>query len=80
MKVTVWICPSFGCGNYFASSSVGDLSTDYNTDAKGELTFPRAQCPDCNLHGRVVMRTPVNFEDGLDAARRRDHEQRRAAT
>jgi len=79
MKVTVWICPSFGCGNYFASSSAGDLGAEFNTNQRHEPTFSRAQCPDCRRQGRNVQRLKVVFEDGLDGARNVDLDQRMAA-
>ena len=44
MNVTVWICPTEGCGNYYASSSAGDLAQAWNIDAKGQRTFPRSRC------------------------------------
>jgi hypothetical protein len=46
VEVCIWICPS--CKNYYASSSAGDtLAEQVNTDAKGQATFARSQCPDC---------------------------------
>jgi hypothetical protein len=45
--VIVWVCPNTTCGNYYASSSAGDLTQLYNHNLKGEPTFPRSRCPDC---------------------------------
>lgn len=56
--VVIWICPD--CGNYYASSSAGDLSTDFNKKLNsGQPTFARSKCPDCpgEVHReRVVVR------------------------
>ena len=44
VKVIVWVCRE--CGNYYASSNAGDLSTLMNTDrATKKPTFPRSRCP-----------------------------------
>jgi hypothetical protein len=78
MRVTLWICPSFGCGNYFGSSSAGDLDAEFNTTARGEPTFPRSRCPICATKGRDVKRLQVTFEDGMDLMRNADLDQRMA--
>jgi hypothetical protein len=46
LTITIWVCPN-GCGNYFGSSSAGDLASQMNTDLKHNPTFTRAQCPTC---------------------------------
>lgn len=65
MRVTVWVCPSFGCGNFFASSTAGDRIDKH--------------CPDCARKGRDVKRHPLDFEDGLNPLRDEDHAARTAA-
>jgi hypothetical protein len=47
MNATVWMCPTPGCGNYFASSTAGDLTQAWNLDQYGKRTFLRSRCPDC---------------------------------
>lgn len=79
MKVTVWVCPTYGCGNYFGSESAGDLRKAM-TRTHGGAEYPRSRCPLCWLRlAEHVDRVPVTFEDGLDFARRRDHETRKAS-
>jgi hypothetical protein len=79
MRVTIWICPSFGCGNYIGSSNAGDLTAEFSTNPRGEATFPRSRCPVCAREGRNVNRRRLDFEDGLDGARDQDFEARIAA-
>lgn len=53
IDITVWVCPTPGCGNYYASSSAGDLSQLFNVKPNSsEKTFPRSRCPDCRDAGR----------------------------
>jgi hypothetical protein len=62
MRITVWVCPTPGCGNFYAASAEQrDLREEWNTDAKGARTFPRSQCPDCSRRGLVSNRQPVEF-------------------
>jgi hypothetical protein len=61
MNATVWMCPTPGCGNYFASSTAGDLTQAWNLDQYGKRTFLRSRCPDCFNRDRTeVQRVPVN--------------------
>lgn len=60
--VTVWVCHD--CGNYYASSSVDDLRTEFNTDIKGDVTFARARCPTMMCAEREVMRIPMQLPLG----------------
>lgn len=79
MNVTVWICPAFGCGNYYGASSAGNLREQTNQNAHDP--FSRARCPNCwTSRGVEVERIPVRFEDGLDGARRAELDERQAAT
>jgi hypothetical protein len=57
VQCQVWVCPTPGCGNYFASSASGDLSK-WNTDAYGNNRFLRSRCPVCATHGMEVHRVP----------------------
>lgn len=56
MIVTIWICPTEGCGNYFASSGAGDLTQAWNLDQHGKRTFKRSRCPACHVRGVDVDR------------------------
>jgi hypothetical protein len=63
MRITVWICPTAGCGHYYASSTAGDLHGEFNTNSKGQPTFPRSRCPDCRRRThQEVDRVPRTFE------------------
>jgi hypothetical protein len=62
VRVTVWTCPTPGCGNYYGSSSAGDLFESFNQDAQGRPTFPRSRCPDCRQRGLDVDRQPHTLE------------------
>jgi hypothetical protein len=42
--IEVYVC---NCGSYYGSSSMGKLEEQGNTDLKGEVTFTRDRCPDC---------------------------------
>lgn len=65
MHITVWACPTEGCGNHYASSGAGDLSTQIvgqrgmNFEPTPERERPRAHCPDCWARGKLVMRRPI---------------------
>jgi hypothetical protein len=61
LKATVWVCP--GCLSYYASSSVGDLRTEMNKDAKGKPTFPRSRCGHCGID-RVPHRVKIEIGPG----------------
>jgi hypothetical protein len=61
VNVTLWMCPTEGCGNYFASSHAGDLTEAWNLDQYGRRTFKRSRCPDCHVRGVDVDRVPVQL-------------------
>jgi hypothetical protein len=65
VHATIWICPTPGCGNYYAASSAGDLAESYNLDKNGQRTFRRADCPDCRIRGRTVTRVAVDIRPQL---------------
>jgi hypothetical protein len=71
VQCVVWVCPTEGCGNYFASSSVGDLAA-WNTTASGVKRFQRSRCPVCFTRGIQVQRIPfiigVNPAPGVEEA------------
>lgn len=53
LTVTVWACL---CGNYYASSSAGNLAEQMRTDVTGqEERGSRSRCPNCKSE-----RTPVD--------------------
>lgn len=67
MIVTVYVCPTPGCENYFASHKAGkDLHLRLQGDRgmNGEFNpehrhHTRASCPDCWDRGERVERVPV---------------------
>jgi hypothetical protein len=54
--ITIWVCKD--CGNYYASSSAGDLRTEFNKDMKGQPTFARARCPTLVCATNGTLRIP----------------------
>ena len=68
MIVKVWVCPTEGCGNYFASSTSGedlDKQITGHRGMNGEHNAPdrhhtRATCPDCWDRGNRVERVPIS--------------------
>lgn len=71
MKVTVWACPTPGCGNYYASSSSGSLEQMATVVGQRGVNFesmpeenhrPRSTCPDCWARGERVERLPVELD------------------
>jgi hypothetical protein len=58
VKIKVWICR---CGNYYASSSARDLSTEWNRDIKNRKTHTRDRCPDCG-EKRTVKKVNIDAE------------------
>lgn len=76
MRVTVWVCPTPGCGHYYAAPSAGDLASRpipvnrQNGQAEGSLgTLSR--CPDCASRGEYVDRVPRTVDlDGPDVSLR----------
>ncbi len=72
VQCVVWVCPTEGCGNYFASSSVGDLAV-WNTNAHGVKRFQRSRCPVCwSTRQEEVHRVPfiigINPAPGVEEA------------
>lgn len=68
LRVEVWACATINdddslCGNYYASSSAGDLAVNMNTKLNsGEPTHSRARCPDCKAERilcEAVLLIPV---------------------
>lgn len=71
MRIQVYVCPTDGCGNYYGTSGMPDLSKQY-TGPKTEDRFQvpleqsrvgvagkrhsRAECPDCRQNGIYVDR------------------------
>lgn len=53
--IVVWICAN--CGNYYGSSSAGNLSEQINKDKQGNFLFSRSRCPTCRTD-----RTPCAFK------------------
>ena len=64
VTAVVWICDN--CGEYYAASSAGDLREQWNTDKKGQPTFPRSQCPTMNCARAGIQRRPVNVGIALE--------------
>lgn len=65
MEVTVWVCPTPGCGSYYASRSAGDLMSR-RTGGRGPngehypgREHSMSECADCRDRGRPVDRIPV---------------------
>lgn len=80
MIIKVWMCPTEGCGNYFASSSAGERLDEAVTGDRGmngEFNTPdrhhtRATCPDCwdrGERGVQIERIPVSVEVAVPAPR-----------
>jgi hypothetical protein len=61
VRATIWICPTPGCGNYYAASNAGDLAESYNLNHNGQRSFNRAECPDCRIRGTQVQRVAVDI-------------------
>lgn len=59
--VTVYVCPTDGCGDYYGSAMMGDMET-VQMDKHSKPTFPRKRCPQCwTLRKAEVMRVPMTF-------------------
>lgn len=43
VEVVVWVCRE--CGNYFAASSAGDLTTKMTKNKNLRTQSPRSRCP-----------------------------------
>jgi predicted RNA-binding Zn-ribbon protein involved in translation (DUF1610 family) len=54
-KLTIWVCPS--CGNYYGSSSAGDLAVIEVPIRVNGKSLKRSVCPDCGDD-----RVPCRFE------------------
>lgn len=68
MIVSVWVCPTPGCENYYAAS--GAVGTDLHRTLTGDRGMngehnppqrhhTRATCPDCWDRGERVERVPI---------------------
>lgn len=65
----VWVCPTDGCGNYYAASSAGDLAVKVKpvSAQSGALPGSRGlrsacpECPECAARGLDVDRLPHEF-------------------
>jgi hypothetical protein len=73
MLVTVWICPTPGCFDYYGASSAGNLFKERTypraenvgafRDMHGrDYVCTRATCPSCRQRGLSVERVPVSIE------------------
>jgi hypothetical protein len=69
-KITVYVCPTPGCPDYFGSSTMGDLSQEFTgpmVENRAKLTeetgspykHSRAECPTCRIKGIKVERVPL---------------------
>lgn len=61
--IVVWLCPN--CGNYYASSSIGDLHEEWN-EHKGQKTFRRSRCPTPACAKQDIHREPKLFVPARD--------------
>lgn len=74
MQVTIYVCPTEGCGNYYGSNTMPPLEecwTGPKTEDRHNVHYPgtppgkrhtRAECPDCRTRGRgSVQRVPVTL-------------------
>jgi hypothetical protein len=52
----LYICPTPGCGNYYGSSSMPDLSRERKYSITHRPSGTRDECPDCKAEGRTVRR------------------------
>lgn len=75
MRITVYACPTEGCGSYFGSSSspdltkeiTGQLGQNFERRPKSEW-HSRARCPACHEKGKNVERIPVTLNIEVPAA------------
>jgi hypothetical protein len=57
VQVAVWVCPTPGCGNWYGSSSAGDLArAETRAPNGGPVTSTRDECPSCRGRGKRVRR------------------------
>jgi hypothetical protein len=70
MEVKLWLCPTRGCGNYYASSSSADRDLGAEKivrssmqhgvgETPGTVIGNRGICPDCKQRGEIVQREPL---------------------
>lgn len=68
VTVEVWVCPTVGCGHYYAAPSAGDLaqkSTSKQVDGRTVDVRVRAACPSCRLRGVHADRVRRSVEVAL---------------
>jgi hypothetical protein len=69
-SVTMWVCPTPNCGNFYGSSHDADLTAQFTgpkVENRGELEavtgsphkHNRAECPDCRQRGIKAQRVPT---------------------
>ena len=81
LNVRLWVCPTEGCGDYYASSSTANLDLGEQLNYQGDLlhdrnhrprypivTGNRGQCPDCKGRGKLVQRVAVDLNIELPVA------------
>lgn len=67
MKISIYVCPTDGCTNYYGSSSMGDMSevvakVGANFEPRGPSAWhARAACPDCRTKGIMIDRELVTM-------------------
>lgn len=60
-EIVAWICRN--CGSYYASSSVGDLREEWNTEKNtNKRTFRRSRCPTPACAADDIQREPVTLK------------------
>lgn len=68
MLVKIFVCPTDGCGNYFASSSqetrmqtvVGQKGVNFEP-RPASMHHKRQECPDCRSRGKRVERVEMTL-------------------
>lgn len=78
-QIAVYVCPTPGCGNYYGTNAMPDLTKEFSgaklddagaIEAKGQSRFKqsRADCPDCRARGLGrIERVRVNVNVGVQA-------------
>jgi hypothetical protein len=72
-RIQVYICPEPGCGNYYGSASMPDLSKRFSgpkledthklaQETGSPVRHSRAACPDCRQRGKAVERVLVSVD------------------
>lgn len=59
VEVVVWVCRE--CGNYFGSTSAGDLSSTLQTTKRNKPQIPRSRCPNLACQAKEIDREPVRI-------------------